>query len=166
MDYFQGIVTEYLRANRQTFVNPEFFLQLIKGEKMPTKGTSWYVDALAVNFGEQTIYLCEVTYSKSLSALLNRLGEWSTHWPELLTSLQRDASIPAEWPVRPWVFIPKDLIEKFIKKLKLEVPALSVVPRAPRITPLEMTLPWRYCTYNREGEEPKACFGIPDYMQS
>ena len=106
MDYFQGVVAEYLRANRATFVNPEFLLQLDEIQKMPTKGTSWYVDLLAVNFRKQAVYLCEVTYSTTLEALMGRLAGWSTHWPQVLAALHRDAALPQDWPVQPWIVIP------------------------------------------------------------
>jgi hypothetical protein len=37
MDYFQGVVTEYLRANRATFVNTERLVQFQLGDA-PAKG--------------------------------------------------------------------------------------------------------------------------------
>lgn len=49
MDYFQGVVTEFLRANRSTFVNTEYLIQLDE-VKTPLKARHWYCDALAVNF--------------------------------------------------------------------------------------------------------------------
>ena len=162
MDYFQGVVAEYLRANRQTFVNPEFHIQLNKDEKMPAKGTSWIVDLLAVNFRKHTVHLCEVTYSQSLNALLKRLTAWSKNWPEMLDALRRDASLPSDWPVRPWIFIPKSLIGKFVDKFREEIPDFPVVPL---ITPLEMALPWKFCTWDREGEKPKTGYKIPNEMQ-
>ncbi len=109
MDYFQGVVAEYLRANRQTFVNPEFFLQLNKDEKMPTKGTSWYVDMLAVNFRKHTVHLCEVTYSQSLNALLGRL---SCLVKKLVTRCWLCSNVmrlcrQIGW-YEPWIFIPEN----------------------------------------------------------
>jgi len=56
MDYFQGVVTEYLRANRATFVNTECLIQLEAGDT-PAKGQHWYCDAVAVNFKEKTVGL-------------------------------------------------------------------------------------------------------------
>jgi hypothetical protein len=78
MDYFQGVVTEFLRANRSTFVNTEYLIQLDEG-KLPVKSRHWYCDALAVNFEESTVFLCEVTYSKTMSAPSNRTPETPHH---------------------------------------------------------------------------------------
>jgi hypothetical protein len=41
MDYFQGVVTEYLRADRTIFVNTECLIQLDGGDP-PGKGRHWY----------------------------------------------------------------------------------------------------------------------------
>jgi len=65
VDYFQSVVTDYLRANRSTFLNTECLLQLQPWDS-PRKGESWICDVVAVNFHKSTVYLCEVTYSKSL----------------------------------------------------------------------------------------------------
>jgi len=80
--YFQEIVTEYLRADRAMFVNTECLIQLNPGDVV-SKGTHWYCDAVAVNFRESAVYLCEVTYSTSLSALIGRLQAWSSNWVRL-----------------------------------------------------------------------------------
>jgi hypothetical protein len=42
MDYFQGVVTDYLRANRATFVNTECCIQLNPGPNPDTGGPHWY----------------------------------------------------------------------------------------------------------------------------
>ena len=49
MDYYQGVVTEYLRANRATFVNTECCIQLNPGPHPDNSGPHWYCDAVAVN---------------------------------------------------------------------------------------------------------------------
>jgi hypothetical protein len=56
MDYYQEVVTEYLRSDRATFVNTECLIQLEPGQ-MLGKGAHWYCDAMAVNFRESTLYL-------------------------------------------------------------------------------------------------------------
>lgn len=145
MDYFQGVVAEYLRANRGTFINPEFFLPLDGEQKSPPKNSSWYVDILAISVAERTVFLCEVTYSQSLAALLRRLAQWSTNWARILDALHRDSGIPKEWAVRPWIFIPTDAIPRLVTRL-------PQLPIPPRVTPLEMTVPWLYCTWDRRGE--------------
>jgi hypothetical protein len=81
MDYYQGVVMEYLRADRSVFINPEFLIQIKPGKK-PPKGSSWYCDVLAVKFGSDssdptTVYLCEVTYSQTLQGLMKRLKAWN-----------------------------------------------------------------------------------------
>lgn len=45
MDYFQGVVTEYLVADRATYVNTEPLIQLDANELK--KGRHWYCDAAA-----------------------------------------------------------------------------------------------------------------------
>ena len=163
MDYYQGVVEEYLRADRSVFVNPEFCLQLAEDKPMPEKGTSWYVDLLAVDFRLNTAFLCEVTYSHTMTALVRRLAAWSNHWTDIAVVLQRDAHLPGSFLMRPWVFIPAGLIETFVRKFRTEVPNSPFIPV---ITPLEMTGPWQYCTWDRHGEAPKSAYGIPVEMQS
>jgi hypothetical protein len=88
MDYFQGVVTEYLRANRSTFVNTECLIQLKPGDS-PAKGEHWYCDAVAVNFQEKAAFLCEVTYSRTLQSLFTRLAGWINNWAGIESALHR-----------------------------------------------------------------------------
>ena len=46
MDYFEGVVTDYLSADRAMFVNPQCRIQLNAGDT-PNKGEHWYCDILA-----------------------------------------------------------------------------------------------------------------------
>ena len=157
MDYFQGVVAEYLRANRQTFVDPEFLLQLDGPASNPQKGAHWYVDLSAVNLKKSAVYLCEVSYSGTLAALLKKLSAWDSKWTEIAKALQRDACVGADWHVRPWIFVPSKSIASLVPKLgTLKVP--------PKITPLEMTQPWQFCTWDRAGEADKRA-EIPETMQ-
>ena len=73
MDYFQGVVTEYLRADRAMFVNTEYLIQLEPGNA-PAKNKHWYCDAVAVNMRDN-----EVSYVKS-------------HTPRLLAHLTSASS--------------------------------------------------------------------------
>lgn len=148
MDYFQGVVTDYLRADRATFVNVECLIQLEEGSA-PAKGRHWYCDAVAVNFREQAVYLCEVTYSSSQASLLNRLRAWSLHWDHICSAIHRDCRVPADWTVQPWAFIPQERHELFQRKLALAVPSGATSMPNPRITYLESVTPWRYCTWDR-----------------
>jgi hypothetical protein len=153
MDYFQGVVTEYLRANLSTFVNTECLLQLDPHTDTPGKGRHWYCDAVAVNFRERAVYLCEITYSTTMNALLTRLGAWRSNWAGIKDALVRDCGIPPDWTVRPWVFVPKErlsLYEKRLAALEL-IDAPGEMP-TPLIKHLEEVVPWRYRSWDRKLE--------------
>jgi hypothetical protein len=150
MDYFQGVVTEYLRANRSVFVNTEFLIQLDDGEKQ-LKDRHWYCDALAVNFKESKLYLCEITFSATMQALISRLQAWQNNWDELVKAVARDSGIPSDWKCQPWVFIPKKYDEIFTKKLAQITLSDSQMP-APRVTFLETVLPWEYRSWDRKND--------------
>lgn len=152
MDYFQGVVTEYLVANKASFVNSELLIQL-DAEK-PRKGRHWYCDAAAVSFRDNTLYLCEVTYSKTMSALAKRLLAWDGHWTELRDAISRDCNIPSFWSIQPWAFIPKQRHETLSKSIQiLSEPKRSkdMMPY-PRITYLEKVVPWSYDEDRRHDE--------------
>lgn len=153
MDYFQGVVIEFLRADRAIFVNTECCIQLNAGSNPDTSGPHWYCDAVAVNHREQVIYLCEITYSKSLGSLQQRLTGWSMHWEGVKAALMRDCSLPA-WPVQPWVFIPASLVPMFEAKIDKisSAPEGELMPR-PKVTMLEDVLPWKYCSWNRQPDQ-------------
>ena len=159
MDYFQGVVAEFLRANRSTFINTECLLQLQPGDA-PAKGEHWYCDVVSVNFQEETVYLCEVTYSKTMHSLLARLAAWSKVWSRLTEAIVRDCHVPPGWRVQPWVFIPsahEDLFNKKMTASNISADALIAMPM-PRITHLERVVPWNYPSWNRtlEDTEDKA----------
>jgi len=144
VDYFQGVVTEFLRADRAVFVNPECMIQLDQaGAK---KGRHWFCDVMAIKPRDRSVYLCEVTYSRTLHALLQRLGTWNSHWPEICHAISRDNGVPADWAVRPWIFIPTECLEPYKKKLPLFVKSVAATPQmpSPRVTFLEHVAPWKY----------------------
>ena len=153
MEYFQGVVTEYLVADRAAFVNTELLIQLDPDE--PKKGRHWYCDAAAVNIREETLFLCEVTYAKSMSALSKRLLAWDAHWKELRNAISRDCGVPSSWAIQPWAFIP----EEYSEGLKSRIAALTSDDRGgdampyPRITFLESVVPWNYVTWDRKVTE-------------
>jgi hypothetical protein len=157
MDYFQSVVTEYLRANRATFVNTECLIQIDKGN-VPLKGRHWYCDAVAVNFAKSTVYLCEVTYSTTLSPLCARLAAWDAHWGLLCEAIARDCATPTSWAVQPWLFIPRERQAILDKKL---APLLAVnregsrMPK-PTVTFLENVTPWKYQGWDRKIEALEA----------
>ena len=155
MDYFQGVVTEYLRADRAMFVNTECCIQLNPGDNPDTSGPHWYCDAVAVNFRVSAVFLCEVSYSKSLDALVKRLEGWSTHWSAVCTALARDCALPTVWPVRPWLFVPEDRREVLAKKFSKLLNASSKPNEMPepKVTSLESVTPWMYRSWNRDANQ-------------
>ncbi|MEE7546064.1 hypothetical protein HF319_02540 [Xanthomonas sp. Kuri4-1] len=148
MDHFEGVVLDYLRADRALFVNSQCCIQLNEGANPDTSGPHWYCDAVAVSFKEQAAYLCEITYAAKAPSLLGRLRAWDQHWEGLKAALLRDSGIPFEWPVRPWLFVPQAHAER----LKGSIATLDTLP-SPRITFLEDVVPWRYRSWNRGAYE-------------
>lgn len=148
MDYFQGVVLEYLRADRACFVNPEFWVRGNREKKHDKP--HWFVDVLAVHVKEKTVYLCEVTYAKQPRALIQRLRSWKENWDTLNETLKEDTGIDVSWPVIPWIFGAPETLKIIEPQLALLFP-----PPSSRITNLEKVLPWLYCTYDRK-EEVKA----------
>jgi hypothetical protein len=68
VDYYQGVVIDYLRANRAVFVNSECCIQLNAGQNPDSSGPHWFCDAVAVDFEKHGIFLCEISYAKALGA--------------------------------------------------------------------------------------------------
>lgn len=140
MDYFQGTVETYLRAHRSMFLNSEYCLQLDQ-VAVPLKGRHWYVDVVAVDFSSKTVWLCEITYSQTLAALLKRLEAWQNHWGDVCKALQRDSRLPDGFTVKPWIFIPKSKQDLFDSKFQANRNPLMPPPD---FTYLEDVLPWKY----------------------
>jgi hypothetical protein len=149
LDYFQGVVTEYLRATRTQFVNTEYMINLDE-DGTYKKGRHWYCDAVAIDLSNRTVHLCEITYSKTLQSLSTRLQAWANHWPELLAAIYRDSALPGDWEVSPRVFVPaenRNVLEKCISGIKSPDGCISLMPK-PIITTLESVLPWKYRSWN------------------
>ena len=146
MDYFQGVVADYLSADHMMFVKPECCIQLDSGDALRA-GRHWYCDVLAVCLSEpQTVYLCEVSFSKSLDALFKRLSGWSSHWLDVCGALAHHNGIDASWPVRPWIFVPEAQRGRVSRKMP-GILALSTDSPAmpnPLVTSLEVVGPWLY----------------------
>jgi len=138
VDYFQGVVAEYLRADRACFINPEFFLSIGQEKEKYQKDKHGFVDVLAMHMKEQCAYLCEVTYARKPAALIKRLGMWKANWSNITEALIRDAGLPPKWQIKPWIFVP----EKFEFEIK---PILEQhFGLECRLNKLEETLPWNY----------------------
>ena len=157
MDYFQGVVAEYLRADRAVFLNTECCVQLNATDNPDGSGPHWYCDILAIDLRMPSVFLCEVSYSKSLADLLKRLRAWNKHWPELIAALRRDCQIPTDYQLRAWLFIPLECVGPAVKAMKSIGTAKDEVRKMPdpKITPLEMVTPWSYRSWSRIGEKEK-----------
>jgi hypothetical protein len=126
------------------FVQAESCIQLSPGG-VRVKDQHWYCDILAVNFRAQSVYLCEVTFSKTLSALMTRLRQWDSHWLEICGALSNDNRIPDGWGVRPWVFVPaaqRGLVSWKMTALLDPDTGPHPMPR-PLATSLEDVAPWQ-----------------------
>ena len=145
MDYYQGVVADYLSADPAMFVKPECCIRLDPDGPLK-KGVHWYCDILAINLRTQTGYLCEVTYSQTLATLLKRLGDWACNWPAVREALVRDNHVPSDWKVRPWVFVPSTqagAASSKISKLSTLYDTPEPMPEA-KVTKLEDVPPWLY----------------------
>jgi hypothetical protein len=151
MSYFQDVVTEFLRADRAMFVNTECLIQLNPADAV-SKGTHWYCDAVAVNFRERSVYLCEVTYSATLQALFGRLQAWKANWPAVCGALVRDCEVPTDFKVHPWIFIPEARRNVFERRRPSLVDASAGAQQMPlpRVTYLESVVPWNYPSWDRK----------------
>jgi hypothetical protein len=136
MSHYQEPVRDFLHAKRSVFVSPECKIQLHSG--LQSKGSYWYCDIIALDLEAKNVYLCEVTYSKTLAALLKRLNSWEVNWNQIKSALIRDCCVDPSWTVIPWVFFPQANYELFIKKHNP-----TNMPKA-RVTFLESVTPWTY----------------------
>jgi hypothetical protein len=162
MNYYECVVIDYLRADRAIFVNTECCIQLNQADNPDTSGPHWYCDAVTLDFRAKTIFLCEISYGRQLADLTKRLKSWHESWSPLCAALKRDSFLP-DWPARPWLFVPDDLVSLLLKRLA-QIGDADSLNYVPRVTPLEMVQPWRYRSWNRIGEAAKPEL-IPAAMQ-
>jgi hypothetical protein len=99
-----------------------------------------------------------------LGALKKRLMGWNDNWPLLLKALHRDSHLPSDWPVRPWIFLPEQMIPLLLKCVTA-LGGSNPLSFQPLITPLELVPPWKYRSWNRVGEAIKPDV-IPEEMRS
>ncbi len=167
ISYHEGAVIDYLRADRSLFVNTECCIQINEAEDPDTSGPHWYCDAVAADFRERTIFLCEISYANPPRSLQKRLADWTKHWPNVCAALARDSHLPQEWPVRPWLFVPEHQVDWIVQKVRDLQEGASVGEHLPdpRITPLEFVQPWKYKSWNRTGEKPKP-EAVPERMRT
>jgi hypothetical protein len=171
MDYYQGVVVDYLRADRAVFVNTECCIQLDEGA-VPAKDQHWFCDAVAIDLrgapkdGTPTVFLCEISYAVALGKLVRRLKCWKDNWAGVRKALQRDCKIPSHWPVRPWLFVPEALISRLVGKLEPMTCLDGTEGFKPRITALESVQPWRFHSWDhQDSETDKLQSGIPEAMR-
>ena len=160
MDYYQGVVLNYLRADRAIFINAECCIQLIFKPTIPTTVVrTGIVTRWPATFGSGGIFLCEISYSSQLADLVKRLRQWHENWQGVCHALARDSHVPPDWPVRPWLFVPEGRIKRLVKHLEIIGTAGSFTPR---ITTLEAVQPWRYPSWDLTEEEAKPdCIPLP-----
>ncbi len=152
MEYYQGIVADYVSADRATFVANEYLLELERG-----KQPYWWIDTLAVSLKEETAYLCEVTFSKQLSKIAGKVRAFYENMEGISAALHREASIPSTWKITPWLFVPRLNGPQLVERLQ---PALIA-----KITYLEDVAPWIYPNGWRDGEPTKPYADIPEQFQ-
>jgi hypothetical protein len=145
VDYFQGVVQEYLRAGRTRFVNSECLIQLNAGSKL-AKNDHWYCDFLTVDFAEHTAYLCEVSFARNSYALLKRLDEWHANWERVRQAVFRDCQIPDVWKVGIWIFLPKAMEAALRRRARFFHATSDDCPI--KVETLENVLPWKYRSWN------------------
>ena len=98
-----------LRADaiRQSGLRPQS-----RRRRVARKGRNWWIDVLAVDFKDETIYLCEATIAQKPKYMLQRLRAWTAHWQEICKTLFRLTQAPDTWRVKPWIFAPDFLKPK------------------------------------------------------
>lgn len=164
MNYYESVVIDYLRSDRAVFVNTKCCIQLNPGDNPDISGPHWYCDAVAVDFRNSHVFLCEISYSARLSDLAKRLKAWDENWAKVCNSLKRDCAVPENWPVRPWLFVPGEMVPLLLRQLD-QFQSGQQLNFTPRITPLEMVQPWCYRNFGRTGEGAKPSI-IPETMRA
>jgi hypothetical protein len=152
LDYYQGVVIDYLRADRSVFINSEYCIEPTESPDNVTCGDHWYCDAVAMDFRSKTIFLCEVTFAANLSALISRLSDWHKNWDEVQIAIIRQSNLDdifvAGWSIKPWLFVPKERIGLLERRLDLIGNGQELNFKY-EITCLEDVQPWLYKPHNR-----------------
>ena len=147
LDYYEGVVVSYLRADRALFLNTECCIQLNEEKNPDHSGPHWYCDAVAIDLRNERVYLCEISYSLHLSALLKRVSAWHAEWDGVHNGLIRDSHIPPSWPLSLWLFVPLKCTKELDKKLALMNRENRKFEF--RVTALEDVQPWNYSSWDR-----------------
>jgi len=143
MAYLQERVAHYLACDPHVFVAEERQLQYGPD---PEKDL-WYIDALAADLWQRTLFIGEATYDLRPARLIRKLLHFYQNKSEVVKWLSLKV-LPPEWEVRPWIFIRKDAMKYVTGRMPDGCD--------PRITYLENTaFPWEYETCRRAGKEPE-----------
>jgi hypothetical protein len=151
VNYYESVVIDYLRADRAIFLNAEYCIQLNPADNPDKSGPHWYCDAVALDFRSKKIFLCEISYDAGLGGLIHRLKGWNANWDRVRSALARDCFLAVQWPITPWLFVPRDRID-LLKKRLVEISNGQPPKFVPKITPLEKVQPWLYPSWNRNGQ--------------
>ena len=158
MDYFQGLVADYLSDDPAVFVRPECLIRLDETGPL-AKGRHWYCDIVAVSFREpRTVYLCEVSYSRTLESLFRRLRQWNEHWDAIRSVLVRDNCLEGSWRTRPWLFVRDECrarVSRVVREI-LDENDVSTADRWPLVTSLDIVVPALYSSPHRFPSESDA----------
>ena len=143
MSYYEEIVAEYLCSDRTRFVSPSFNLDL-GGAGPFGKGRNWWIDVLAINFRNETLYLCEATFAQQPNHMFRRLKAWAALWSEIRENLFHVTHAPSSWNVVPWIFAPASLESK----IKQGIEAIPNCPFDCKWTAFEDIVPWKRPRYS------------------
>ena len=138
MSHYHEIVGEYLNAERHQFICQEFLIDIGDPTKQ-MKDQAFWVDVVAADFRARTLFLCEISYSQKLAAILRKFQIWSDNWDAVRAELFRASGVSPDWDVKPWVFAPAARRDLFLKGLA-NIPGLRF---APEWTALEDLVPWK-----------------------
>ena len=143
VSHYEEIVAEYLYFERTRFVSPGFNLDL-GGAGPHGKGRNWWIDVLAVDFGDEAVYLCEATFAQQPNYMFHRLNAWAALWPEIRENLFRVTHAPSHWNVIPWIFAPASLE----LKVKQGIDAIPDRPFDYKWKSFEEIVPWKRPQYS------------------
>ena len=160
MDFYQGVVIDYLRADRSVFVNSKYCIEPKESPNNVTCGDHWFCDAVAIDFRNKTIFLCEVTFAANLSVLTSRLRDWHENWDKVQIAIIHQSNLVdtfvAGWSIKPWLFVPKERAVLLQRSLNLIGDGQELNFKY-QVTCLEDVQPWLYKPHNRQPHlTPKA----------
>jgi hypothetical protein len=138
MDFYQGVVAEYVASNRAYFVSGEFMI--------PRKAGGYFlVDLVAISPSEQHVYLCEVTYSQRIANIIRKVKCYHQERDDIQAQLFKIAGISTNWKLMPWLFVLAKHHKTIDARLRVECPNWHV-----RIDDLETVGPWNFPSGYRE----------------